>query len=231
MNRSENKQQKHEMLSAFIDAEQSDVEITQVVDELLNEPTYKDRYIRMLLINDSLHDQFEQSVLTKKLHDRVSSALGDLPAHYVDQAVKLQNVATNDVTQTHWFKKVIANKVVSGVSVAASVMFVTLLTLQTFNSESNNSPDPAIAVNPIPVSPIVVNQKAPSLIQTQPEVPVSLAASGSINNKDFQQQYQWIEADPALSRHIRKYINQHDTNRAAYQLQPKIRSATFQINE
>lgn len=223
MNMSENEQQKHEMLSAFVDAEQSDIEIAQVIDTLLNEQTYKDRYIRMQLVNDSLHDQIEQSIIANKLHDRVSSVLDGLPAHYVEEAVLLKNVVTNDVTQTHWFKKIVTNKILSGVSVAASVMFVTLITLQTFNSESNTSPD----------LPIAVNQKAPSSIQTQSELPVALAATAAepVSNDDFQQQYRWVEADPALSRHIRKYINQHDTNRAAYSLQPKIRTATYQINE
>lgn len=223
MNMSENEQQKHELLSAFIDGEQSDVEIAQVVDTLLDEQAYKDRYIRMQLVNDSLHDQIEPSIINNKLNTRVSSALEDLPAHFVEDAVQLQNLSTNNVPQSHWFKKIVANKLISGVSVAASVMFVTLMTLQTFNSETTQSSGSTIAAT---------NQQAPTLIQAQSELPIALAASGSDAGANTPaQQYQWIEADPALSSHIRKYINQHETNRAVYSLQPKVRTATYQIQK
>lgn len=224
MKMSENEQEKQEMLSAFIDAEQSDVEISQVIDALLNEQEYKDTYIRMQLANDSMHEQIDQTVLNNPLYNRISSVLEDLPPHFIEDAVQLQHVATADVSRSHWFKKIVTNKVVSGVSVAASVMLVTLISLQTLNNDSRQTSAPAVADS---------NQKAPSLIQAPSELPVTLTAtaSGSVNNTNMQQKYHWIEADPALSRHIRKYINQHETNRAAYSLQPRIRTATYQVNE
>lgn len=224
MKMSENEQDKQEMLSAFIDAEQSDVEISQVIDALLNEQEYKNTYIRMQLANDSMHEQIDQTVLNNPLYNRIASVLEELPPHFSEDAVQLQDVDTADVSRSHWFKKMVTNKVLSGVSVAASVMVVTLITLQSFNNEAGQTSAPAVADS---------NQKAPSLIQASSELPVTLTAtaSGSVNNTNKQQKYHWIEADPALSRHIRKYINQHETNRAAYSLQPRIRTATYQVNE
>lgn len=220
----ENDQLKHEMLSAFIDAEQSDAEIAQVVDKLLNDSAFKDQYIRMQLVNDSLGEQIEQEIINCSLRDRIATSLDDLPAHYVEDAVQLQVAATDNVPQSHWFRRIMTNKLVSGVSVAASVMFATLLTLQTFNSQNSESTVVTIAAT---------DPQPASLIQSQPELPISLAASasGSYDSADSKQRYQWIEADPALSRHIRRYVDQHDTNRAVNNLQPKIRTATYQMNK
>ncbi len=231
MKLSESEQQKNEMLSAFIDAEQSDTETAQIVDALLSDSDFKARFARAQLLNDSLRGQIHESLLHNNLQNRVSAALDDLPAHYVDDAVDLQPVHTEDVTQSHWFRQLLGNKVFSGVSVAASVMFATLLTIQHFDPASSTS------VNSFNNNSLADSaQPAPSLIQ-RPVLPAHLvtAVSGSAMNDNFKQnlkqQYRWIEADPELSRQVRQYINEHEIHRAAYRLQPKIQAVSYQISE
>jgi len=51
------------------------------------------------------------------------------------------------------------------------------------------------------------------------------------SGENTKQQYQWIEADPALSRQVRQYVNEHERQRAGYNLQPRIRTATYQISQ
>lgn len=219
-------QQKNERLSAFIDAEQSDIETAQIIDDLLNDPAYRDIYIRMQLVNDSLHGQIDAAIVTSSLSKNISETLDTLPAHYVENAVHLQPVKSAYVKPSSWFDKVLGNRMVSGVSVAASVMFVTLLTLQSFDTNTN---DLSSGTNTIAEN----TANAPSLIQATAELPANLVATSSVSadNERLKQQYRWIEADPKLSRQVREYINQHDTHRAAYSLQPKIRSANYQITE
>ena len=232
MKLSESEQQKNEMLSAFIDAEQSDTETAQIVDALLSDSDFKARFARAQLLNDSLRGQIHESLLHNNLQNRVSAALDDLPAHYVDDAVDLQPVHTEDVTQSHWFRQLLGNKVFSGVSVAASVMFATLLTIQHFDPASSTS------INSFNNNSLAESaQPAPALIQGPPVLAANLAsaASGSAMNdnsrQNLKQQYRWIEADPELSRQVRQYINEHEIHRAAYRLQPKIQAVSYQISE
>ena len=231
---SEKNQQKNEMLSAFIDAEQSDIETIQIVDALLNEPEYKKRFIRTQLVNDILNDsanaQSSDFLLNNSLHKQVSASLDELPAHYVDGAVNLQTLSTEDVTQSSWFRRMFDNKVVSGVSVAASVMFATLFTLQHFDSVNGSVNESTDHFN----NPVLVDssQSTPSLIMAPSALPSNLAAAGagsaSGNMKD---QYHWVEADPELSRQVREYISEHETHRTTYSLQPKVRAAAYRIGE
>lgn len=231
MKLSESEQQKNEMLSAFIDAEQSDTETAQIVDALLSDSDFKARFARAQLLNDSLRGQVHESLLHNNLQNRVSAALDDLPAHYVDDAVNLQPVNTEDVTQSHWFRQLLGNKVFSGISVAASVMFATLLTIQHFDPAGSTS------VNSFNNNSLADSaQPAPSLIQGPVlSAHFAAAASGSAMNDNFRQnlkqQYRWVEADPELSRQVRQYINEHETHRAAYRLQPKIQAVSYQISE
>ena len=261
MNMSEQKQQENtrqkndrinkdqinkEMLSAFIDAEQSDIETSQVIDALLNDPEYKKQYIRTQLINDHLHEQTQHSLLSADLRNNIALALDDLPAHFLEQAVSLQTGRTEDLSRSSWFqlffikslkksfKKSSENRMLTGLSVAASVMFVTLFTLQNFNvesgtelSRSDNFTGNVIAgsiQSPSVSGPSVSDQRAsmPSLIQSPSALPAYLVSAGTaslasglatVNNDKIKQQYQWIEADPALSRQVREYINAHETYR------------------
>lgn len=235
MNIPDTEQHKNERLSVFIDAQQSESEISQVVDDLLNEPDLKNRYIRMQLVNDSLHGQIEHQVLSDIIPHRVSLALEELPVHCVDDALQLQAIRTENITQTNWFQNFFKNKMVSGISVAASVMFVTLMTLQIFDIESNAPSQTSLATlvpENVPTTSERIHQQSPS-IQVSSELPATLVSSAvvSVNNKKQKQQYQWIEADPELSRQVREYISEHETHRAAYSLQPKIRAATYQVSE
>lgn len=272
MNMSEQKQQENtqqkndrinkdqidkEMLSAFIDAEQSDIETSQVIDALLNDPEYKKHYIRTQLINDHLHEQTQHSLLSADLRNNIALALVDLPAHFSEQAVSLQSGRTEDISRSSWlqqfviksFKKSSENRMLTGLSVAASVMFVTLFTLQNFNVESSAqlSRSDNFTENVIASSiqrPSVSDQRAltptPSLIQSPYALPAYLVSAGTaslasglaaVNNDNIKQQYQWVEADPVLSRQVREYINAHEKRRSAYDLQAKIRTATYQISE
>lgn len=272
MNMSEQKQQENtqqkndrinkdqidkEMLSAFIDAEQSDIETSQVIDALLNDPEYKKHYIRTQLINDHLHEQTQHSLLSADLRNNIALALVDLPAHFSEQAVSLQSGRTEDISRSSWlqqfviksFKKSSENRMLTGLSVAASVMFVTLFTLQNFNvessaqlSRSDNFTENVIAssIQRPSVSDQRVLTPTPSLIQSPYALPAYLVSAGTaslasglaaVNNDNIKQQYQWVEADPVLSRQVREYINAHEKRRSAYDLQAKIRTATYQISE
>lgn len=250
-----NDQINNEMLSAFIDAEQSDIETSQVIDALLNDPEYKKQYIRTQLLNDHLHEQTQENLLFGDLRKNIALALDDLPAHFSDDAVSLQTGRTEDISRNSWYKsflmKGLENRMLTGLSVAASVMFVTLFTLQNFNDSSNAAADLELSRsvnftdNVIAGSnqrPSVSAQSAPtaSLIQSPYALPAYLVSAGNaslasglatVNNESIKQQYQWIEADPVLSRQVREYINGHEKRRSVYDLQPKIRMATYQISE
>lgn len=232
-----NEQQVNESLSAFIDAEQPDIETSQIIDDLLNDADYKEQYIRTLLINDHIHSQVQQSIISDKLRHNVSQALDDLPAHFSEDAVSLQMAKTENVTHLNWlqnfFKKSAENKVLSGLSVAASVMFITLFSLQNFNTDENLDNQLSGNVAQTASSESSQFQSKPSLINISTSLPASYVstASAGIGENDIKQNYQWIEADPALSRQVRQYINEHENRRAAYDLQPKIRTVTFQVNE
>ncbi|GEM_PF-3058515 len=236
---SEQTQQKDEILSAFIDAEQSDIETTQIIDLLLTDSDYKACYARAQLNNDYLHEQVQNSILSSDLRKNIQGMLQELPAHFVDEAVVLQTVATGNIKQSHWFNRLFENKLLSGLSVAASVMFVTLFTLQAFDTDTTTRQVIAgtaqVAQNSVEKSvPLPVAE--PSLISASSELPVSFVSTAASNANHprgalVQQKYQWIEADPTLSRQVRQYINEHEMRRAAYNLQPKIRTATYQVSD
>ena len=216
---------------------------------MLNDSEYKEQYIRTQLINDHLHEQTQYSISCDELRNNIALALDDLPAHFSEESVSLQSGTTENIPQSSWFqtffKKSVENKLLSGLSVAASVMLVTLFTLQNFNvslNEDNNSAmntgeshtGDTLLANQFSFDTVTATS-LPSLIQLPSTLPASFVSTASdlanINNQTIKQQYQWIEADPALSRQVREYINEHENRRAAYNLQPKIRTATYQISE
>ncbi|MCU7939278.1 MAG: hypothetical protein KZQ64_01720 [gamma proteobacterium symbiont of Bathyaustriella thionipta] len=237
-------QHKHESLSAFIDAEQSDNETSQIVDALLNDSAYKEQYIRLQLMNEYLQEQVQTSILETKLRDNISLALDDLPGHFVDDAVSLQSLKTEDVSRSSGFNRFFENRMLSGISIAASVMFVTLFTLQGLDSEPGITPNMTdnslVSTNQTnsSLNQLALANKNPSLIQSVAELPASYVSTGTelsktvqITNNDLKQQYHWIEADPALSQQVRQYVNEHEKHRAAYNLRPQIRTATYQISD
>lgn len=239
MNMSMPIQQNKERLSAFIDAEQSDSETSQIVEALLNDPAYKEQYARLQLVNEHLHDQVQTSVSNTELRDNISLALDDLPCHFVDEAVSLQIAKTEDISQTSWFNRFFENRMLSGVSIAASAMFVTLFTLQGFKTESDLShtvsEQSLTAANSMHSSldKQAPDKTTPSYIQPVAVLPASYVSStaAAITNDAPNQQYRWIEADPVLSQQVRQYVREHEIHRAAYNLQPQIRTATYQIND
>lgn len=234
-NRRDNQHQ-NESICAFIDAELTTTEASDIIDKMIKDPEFKAKYQRLQLANDSLQEQLHSGLVNKHLPKTISTTLDELPAHFSDNAVDLQPVETGEIKQHHWFKKLLSNKVVSGVSVAASVMFVTLLTMQQFTSNS--------AIEPITPGTIQSagnqfnqpQQTTPSLIQDNVELPVELAATaaGSAEpdkSNSRYEQYRWVEADPELSQKVRLYLREHETHRPAYNIQPKIRTATYQMSE
>jgi negative regulator of sigma E activity len=219
-------------LSAFIDAEQSDIETAQIIDQLLSDSKFKDQYARTQLINDYLQEQVQENIPLDVLRKNISLALDDLPAHFSDDAVSLQSIKTEDVSQNSFFiTHFLKNKWLSGLSVAASVMFVTLFTLQGLNSQSDTATKMSLAGGSDAFLINTANQKlsTPSLIQSPSALPATFVSTN--NNQVMKQKYQWIEADPVLSRQVRDYINEHENRRASYNLQAKIRTATYQISE
>ncbi|MCP3850274.1 MAG: hypothetical protein GY694_08580 [Gammaproteobacteria bacterium] len=230
-------------LSAFIDAETSEHDTSQIIDKLLNDTEYKRQYIRRQLINDHLQEQVQSDINLSGLRSNISSALDELPAHYCEAAVNLQEVVTEDVTLKsqlkEFFIKALDNRVFSGVSVAASVMFVTLFTLQTINSPENNDLDVPLAHSQNNITNSTSNISAaipalntPSLINSKVTLPAALVSSNTESaNRQNKEKYRWIEADPALSRQVRQYINEYERGHAGYNLQPQIRTATYQMNK
>lgn len=217
-------QQDNECLSAFLDAEQSDSETSRIVDALLKEPEYKEQYSRLHLMHDHLHDQVQLNSSETGLRHNVSLALDDLPGHFVEDAVVLQSVQTEDVSQTHWFNRFIDNRLLSGVSMAASVMFMTLFILQGFNHDSNSSnsmTDNSLAATSL----INSSSNSQSLIKSVP--PIMQPPASYVSAKASKPQYEWVEADPVLSQQVRQYVSEHEKHRAAYNLQPKIRTAAY----
>ena len=216
------KQYDNELLSAFIDAEQSDIETADIVTRLLNDSKYKEYYIRLQLSNEYLHKRPAIDV-----RENIFRALDDLPVYYSNDAVSLHTANTEIVTNTHWFKQLFSNGGISGIkaisgmraisslSIAASVMFVTFFTLQGLNSTSVELEN--IADNTVQKQ--IFSPVDSSLIQ-----PVATVSNNESNK------YQWIEADPVLSQRVREYVHEHESLRGAYNLQPKIRTAAYQIN-
>ncbi len=217
--------QQNETLSAFIDAEQSELETAQVVDALLNDKEFKAQYIRMQLMSDSLHNQVHSALLKTDVLKSVAAQIDALPACHVGALHnELHMGVIEDVTKSSLFKTIMGHKLVSGLSVAASVMFATLFTLQQFNHDPQTA---QLADNN------VSTDDAPSLIQAPGQLPATLVSGSGANvsSSDMKQQYQWVEADPELARQVRQYLSDHEVHRAAYTLQPQIRAASYQVNE
>lgn len=225
------KPETQEILSAFLDAELSNQEVTEVVDKLLKDPDYKAHYMRTQLVSDVTHEQMHPALLKNTVLESVAAQLEELPAYHVNDS-ELVQPKIEDVTRSSLFKTIMGHKLVSGLSVAASVMFVTLFTLQQFN----NTTEGDIAGNSTGINvanTAIDNSYTPSLIQASAQLPATLVSGtgATISNRQLKQQYQWVEADPELARQVRQYLDDHEVHRAAYTLQPQIREASYQINE
>ena len=236
------KQEQYERLSAFIDAEQADTETVDIIDALLEDKEFRDSYTRMQLVNDAVNDQIDDKLLHSNLSDRISASINQLPAHFVESATQLQS-ASMEPNNSNWFNNWISNRLVSGVSVAASVMLVTIIALQTFDSSNEQSTqlvadrslnkqvdiqkhgqtdEPLQHYAGLPQTELTQAKLSPEMVAT---------AAGIVSDDAQTRQYQWIDADPVLSRRIREYINEHETHRTTFNLQPQIRAANYQISE
>lgn len=225
MNMSEKKQQMNEMLSASFDAEQSDIETVQIVDALLNDPALKERYIRAQLIDDSLHQQIHDKLIINDLHSRIMHRIEKLPAHFEKTADVVSSSA--DLKKStglfsgvihNWIQeflqeinRMLDNKIVSGVSVAASVMFATLFILQYIDTNSPDTVNNNIAASP-PIKP--------SLIQLSSE-----SADRSPLNKHLYQ-----TAEPETKPVIKNNLNINEMQDQDVQ-EPSYKQTTIEISE
>jgi negative regulator of sigma E activity len=242
-NHTKNYAMKGEMLSAFIDAEQLESETSHIVDILLKDSDYKEQYIRSQCVNEYLHDDNRPDFLDSQLRTNISLALNDLPSHFVEEAVSLEKAYTEDLRKTSLFQtlqnsifSLYEHKLVAGLSVAASVMMVTLFSLQNMATDSNEmlaSNDSRLEQKTVSDAMLLERSSEPlkpSLIQRNANLPLSLASTNSsvYTPADTGSTYQWIEADPILSQQVRDYVKEHEKYRPAYGLQPQIRTATYQ---
>ena len=130
--------QNNEQLSAFVDAEQSETETSQIVTHLLNDSDYKECYVRLQTVKEALSQQRMIDV-----RSNISQELESLPTYFVDEAVSLQIANTENVRQTPWFKTLHGQKIITGMSIAASVMFATFFSLQFINYSPDSPYDTA----------------------------------------------------------------------------------------
>ena len=119
-----------------------------------------------------------------KLRKNISIALDDLPAHFSGDAVSLQTIKTENLSQNSFFTAdFFKNKWLGGLSVAASVMFVTLFTLQGFNSQSNTELSTDISLSDGSDAHLMntSNQKlsTPSLIQSPSTLPATFVSTNN----------------------------------------------------
>ena len=246
----ENKQQSsdnNELLSAFIDEELSTKDIGKVVDSLLKDETLKQSYIRQCSIKqqymnnkitvtgkiDSSHIIFESSHLSN-MRDNISNTIDSLEMYHDDFAGLLITTKTNNLSYLSRLYKVansvLENKVIGGISVAASVMLVTLFTLQHFNPQNSSDMNNMYALNKDqnttiqkPLNQIDVNEPIPSLISKKSQLPASLVSTNArpvqtnnLNNTLDKTQYKWIIVDPEMSNQLRAYANEHAKYREPY---------------
>ena len=195
------KQQNDEQLSALIDAEQLETETSQIVTHLLNDSEYKERYIRL---------QYAQNALSNKplidVRSKVSLALDTLPTHFVDEAVSLQAVSTKDITHTSWFQReggaLNGQKMITGMSIAVSVMFATFFSLQLINSPYDSSSHDMYSNSNIkqvkPYSATKQNELFfdPSIISPFAELPALLVSYPATSI------LQWQEDDLEISQQV-----------------------------
>jgi negative regulator of sigma E activity len=240
-------EQQSEHLSAFIDAELSDREISQMVDMLLNDSGFKQHYVRTQLTNDYLHGPVDILIDSKDMRNTIALAVDELENYSSGGLLEkysldnLQTAKIEDVTHYSWwhtfFNKSSENRLLSGMSVAASVMLVTLFLLQYVDSPLGKERK-ILDISTIDVNTLETNEDkyektiaSPSLIQN-PSLPAYfISTNNESSTQQLKQQYQWIEAAPELSKQVRDYINEHEQRRLPYNLQPKIRTATYKISE
>lgn len=214
MNMSDKQQKMNEMLSASFDAEQSDIETVQIVDALLNDPALKERYIRAQLIDDSFHQQIHDTLINNDLHSRIMRRIEKLPAHFEKNIKKSTGLFSGVIHKwieelSQEINRMLDNKIVSGVSVAASVMFATLFTLQYIDA---NSPD--TVNNNIAASPPIKS----SLIQLSSE-----SAGSSPLNKHL---YQTVE--PETKPDIKNNLKINEMQGVQ---EPSYKQTTIEISE
>lgn len=117
--------EKHqEQLSAMFDNETSEFETRRLLQSLSTED--KQQWQRYQLVSDALSKNVEAQILPLNMASKISAAIADEPALSVVATEKPHSLSKR------WFKPV------AGFAVAASVAFVTVVTLQQ-NPEMTNS--------------------------------------------------------------------------------------------
>ena len=250
-----------ENLSALHDGEITSAERDLLLDRLLGDPDLLQLWRRHQLTHDALHEQLSEQLLTTNLLDRVSSALDDEPAYQIEHAVKHtlnKSSAAHDngpaevreheqLIKPGWFAQLMSNRVVTGTSVAASVMFATLFTVQhlqnnqqaalatiakTGSVETFQGQTRTAQTNPTQISG---RSSSPALAVSLPANLVSTSNQAAVQNTPMSGQgsnFTWIKADPRLSQQIQKYVREHETHAAASSFNssftPRVRAVSFQ---
>ncbi len=243
MNMSYKEQEMNEVLSASFDAEQSDIETEQLVDALLNDSALKKQYIRAQIIDDSLHQQIYDNLINSNLRSKIMFCLEDLPAHseqpvniIAPDTAKQPKLSFTDVI-SGWMQeflqgisRMLDNKIISGVSVAASVMFATLFSLQFFNSNATNTLNNNIATSPpiksslIQLSSKLAEKSVPPkkhiYSTTEPVSKFELQSSSRYSHKSSNQ-----SSDKYSDEYSDKSSDLQDVEKKTY------KQATIEINE
>lgn len=256
-----------ENLSALFDNELSSTERDIVLDRLMGDPDLMKRWQRHQLTHDALHGQLHEPLLKNNLLLRVSQALQHEPAHVTESPVSQDTVsaansntsildhsghADSRLMKESWFSHVISNKLMAGASVAVSVMFATLFTVQHFQNNKHESVATLATTNSAQsflaqstqVQPVQVQSRARAdsyATNSSPAV-LSLPANFVSTRNAAASQYTpmtgksekfiWIKAEPELSQQIQGYAREHESHSTLSSfnstLTPKIRAASYQ---
>jgi len=243
-----------ENLSAMFDGELSSTERNVLLDRLLGDPDLMKCWQRHQLIHDAMHGQLHDQLLKINLQDHVSQILQDEPVHFTENLIKQKLVKQEKIIpestkievcdhsslmKESWFSHLMTNRLVTGTSVAASVMFATLFTVQHFQNDNDetvaslsqtqtnsfaSSPSPTVSLPANLVSTSQVSTSNPVVARYKPVV-----NKGSVI--DPGKKFTWIKADPKLSQQIQEYVREHEANSTISpfnsSLTPKIRAVSF----
>ncbi len=247
MNITDKNQTVREHLSALLDGELSSKDSGLMLDRMLGDPDLMELWRRHQMVHDSMHDQLHGELLKTNLLTRVSQALEEQPAYFTDDPVN-KNFAdglpahqrpmnhkhgsgqqyAEDKEQygqmnTSWFSRLLSNRIVAGTSVAATVMFATLFTVQHLQQQNNVSVAALTHTSDKVSSPLPTNMvsgNSPALAQS-----IDAAA-------DTSEHFTWIKADPMLSQQIQNYVKEHEgsSNRSSFNssFTPRIRAVSYQ---
>lgn len=246
-----------ENLSALFDNELSSTERDIVLDRLLGDPDLMKRWQRHQLTHDALSGQLHEPLLKNNLLLRVSQALQHEPAHVTESPVSQETVlpansntsildhsghADRRLMKAGWFSQVISNKLMAGTSVAVSVMFATLFTVQYFQHNKHESVaalattnsaqtslaqstqlqsalvQSALVQSDLVQSRVRINNYAVNSLPAVLSLPANLVSTRNTPASQYtpmtgkSEKFIWIKAEPELSQQIQAYAREHESH-------------------